>query len=141
MSLLALGGAQLTACSSNPSDDRIVPLFVCPNHVSLALVQDAMGLSSWDVDTKHAFVTDYCLCQFPCATNLSVTLRSGWWRPRLGALPLSQACTVLETRKLDVLCTSLYTVCHWHQFQHQLGPPTQLVSPSLPPLSVGLAEV
>src|SRR6266852_9166116 len=95
MSLLALGGAQLTACSSNPSDDRIVPLFVCPNHVSLALVQDAMGLSSWDVDTKHAFVTDYCLCQFPCATNLSVTLRSGWRPPHRGALPLSQACTVV----------------------------------------------
>src|SRR6266852_3440960 len=101
MSLSALGGAQLTARSSNPSDDSIVPLFVCLNHVSLALVQDAMQLSSWDVDTKHAFVTDYCLCQFPCATNLSVTLRSDWRRPRLGALPLSQVCTVPLCSKLE----------------------------------------
>ncbi len=86
MSLSALGGAQLTARSSNPSDDSIVPLFVCLNHVSLALVQDAMQLSSWDVDTKHAFVTDYCLCQFPCPTNLSVTLRSGWRCPLVPSL-------------------------------------------------------
>src|SRR5712691_10254156 len=63
----------------------------------------------------------------------------GWWLwPSLGfqkakAVPGQAKAPAFRPSRAGT--TLLYTVHHWHQFQHQLGPPTQLVSLSLPPLS------